>query len=154
MIEVAFLALLLLWLGFNWLAPFTLLIRAEPMSAGRVASDLAIHARAAGARLYTARLEHPGGFSVLAWPLRLVIFDRDSLALTPAWAWRFLIAHELGHCALGHLQARWLLTVTGLCLLPAGRRWLVEMEHEADAYAERLTGLSAESFHQPEGVNA
>ena len=140
-------AVFALWLAFNWLAPFAVLASAERMSAGRVSETLAAEAARIGVRLYTAKLDRAGGYSVLAWPMKLVVFDRESLARTPAWAWRFLIAHELGHCALGHLRERWLLTVSGLVLLPAARRRLQEMEREADAYAERLTGLAAESFY-------
>jgi len=136
------------WIFFNWLAPWTLLAGAQPMSAGRIAPEIAAHARGLGVRLYVARLAAPGGFSVLAWPRQLVFFDHGSLARTPAWALRFLIAHELGHCALGHIRVRWLMTVTGLCLLPGARRRLRAMEREADAYAERLTGLAAESFYK------
>ncbi len=141
------LILVALWVVFNWLAPFSLLRRSERMSAGRVPSALAHEAQRVGARLYISHLTKPGGFSVLAWPMKLIVFDRDSLALTPAWAWRFLIAHEIGHCALGHLWKRWALTVTGLVLLPCAGWWLNEMEREADAYAERLTGLKAGSFY-------
>lgn len=116
---------------------------------GRVPQEIAAVAHQLNVRFYTAELNDAGGFSVLAWPRMFVVFDRESLAQTPAWALRFLVAHELGHCALGHLQARWLLTVSGLVLLPAAQRWLGEMEREADAYAERLTGLEADSFYHP-----
>ncbi len=148
MVVDVLLVLAALWLVFNWLAPFSLLLlRSECMSAGRVPSALMQEARRVGAHLYTARLDKPGGFSVLAWPWKLIVFDRDTLSLTPAWAWRFLIAHEIGHCALGHLYVRWFLTVTGLILLPCAGWWLNEMEREADVYAERLTGLKAGSFY-------
>lgn len=146
MIELFFLALAL-WLAFNLLAPWSLLVAAEPLSLGRVPPDLAREAARLHARFYVARLARPGGLSVLAWPQRVVLLDRDSLALTPAWALRFLVAHELGHVALGHLAARWWLAVTGLALLPVARWWTGEMEREADRYAERLTGLSAGSFY-------
>lgn len=148
-------AIIAVWIVFNWLAPFALLPRSEPMSIGRISPEVAARAKVLGVRLYTARLEKPGGFSVIAWPLTLVVFDKDSLSATPPWAWRFLVAHELGHCALGHLRTRWLFTVTGLVLLPAARRRLLAMEREADAYAEQLTGVNADTFYNPpQGVNA
>ncbi len=146
MIELLIVALAL-WVTFNWLAPWTLLVRAEPMSLGRVSQDVAARAAQLGVRLYTQRLLRPGGFSVLAWPQRIVVFDSASLALTPAPALRFLIAHELGHCALGHVGERWLLVVSGAILLPVARRRLVAMEREADAYAEALTGVRADEFY-------
>ena len=153
MIEVM-IALLALWVAFNLLAPWAVLAYAEPLSLGRMPAQIADTVRQLGVRVYLAQLESPGGFSVIAWPRTVVVFDRASLSRQPAWALRFLMAHELGHCALGHLAERWWYTVTGLALLPAVQRRLQRMEREADRYAERLTGVAAESFYQPKGVNA
>jgi Zn-dependent protease with chaperone function len=142
-------AVLLLWFAFNLLAPWAVLAYSEPMSMGRVPQRIAGVAREMDVRLYTSALDSPGGFSVLAWPRTIVVFDRDSLARQPADALRFLMAHELGHCALGHLVERWWYTVTGLALLPVVQRRLLSMEREADRYAEALTGIAAESFYNP-----
>ena len=153
MIELFVLALAL-WVVFNLLAPWTLLIKAEPLSPVRLPLDLAREAQRIRARLYSTRLARPGALSVLAWPWRLVLLDRDSLARMPAWALRFLVAHELGHCAAGHLAVRWWLAVSGLALLPVARWWVNEMERSADRYAERMTGLAAESFYNHKETNA
>lgn len=140
------------WLLFNWLAPFALLSRAERMSKGRLPSDLSSMARDLNVRIYTSKLYTSGGFSVMAWPYKLVMFDRESLSRTPAWALRFLIAHELGHCALGHLHRRWWLTVTGITLLPTAQRYLQQMEKDADAFAAGITGIDPQAFYK--GANA
>ena len=154
MITVLFVGAVALWLLLNWLAPFATLARAERMPLGRVPIELVAVARQHRARLYVAPLVRLGGYSVLAWPWRLVIFDREFFTRASGAQVRFLIAHELGHCALGHLEHRWLATVSGTVLLPAVRRRLDAMEREADDFARQLTGITPREFYQLKGDGA
>ena len=144
-------ALLLIWLAFNWLAPLATLSTAEPMSLGRIPEQFVPLAAKLRARFYVSRLYRGPGFSAWVWPQHIIVLDRGFLSgLTPEHV-RFVLGHELGHVALGHLRTRWLLVVTGLIALPPARRRLVAHEHEADAYAERLTGFKREFFDAPRG---
>lgn len=133
---------LVAWLIFNWLAPLSLLAFAERMSVGRIPKNILDKANAYHVHYYIAKLVRPGAFTTwLGWK-HAVVFDRDFLQRAYPDQIRFVLAHELGHCALGHMKRRWFCTVTGLALLPAVRVYLEGKEEEADAFAEKLTGLS------------
>lgn len=135
------LAVLAVWLLFNWLAPLSLLAFAERMSVGRIPKNILDKADAYHVHYYVARLVRPGAFTTwLGWK-HAVVLDRDFLQKAFPSQVRFVLAHELGHCALGHLKRRWFCTVTGLALLPAVREYLKGKEEEADIFAEKLTGL-------------
>lgn len=131
-----------LWLVFNWLAPLSLLVFAERMSIGRLPKNILDKARAHHVHYYVSKLVQPGAFTTwLGWKYAVVI-DRDFLQRAYPSQIRFVLAHELGHCALGHMKLRWLCTVTGLCLLPPVQRFLARKEEEADEFAEKLSGIS------------
>ena len=133
--------LLILWLLFNWLAPLSLLATATRMSLGRIPKDILDRANAYHVHYYVAKLNGSAALSTwLGWK-HAVVLDRDFLHHASPGRVRFVLAHELGHCALGHLKRRWLCTVTGLALLPVVSAYLRRKEEEADAYAETLSGL-------------
>ena len=141
------------WLAFNWLAPLATIRddRAERMSSGRVPAGIFDAGRALRADFYLSNLVRGPGFSAWVWPRHIVVLDRAFLShLTPEHI-RFVMAHELGHVALGHLKTRWLFVVSGAILLPAARRRLRTHEEEADEYATRLTGFRREFFDRPIG---
>lgn len=142
------LTILALWVAFNWAAPFTVLARAERIGRGRLPAELLEWARDARVRFYVARLVGGYGYSVWAPPWSVVVFDRGFLARASPALVRFVVAHELAHFALGHHRQRWFAVVTGAVLIPAVRRRLKRMEAEADAVAERHTGLRGASFPQ------
>lgn len=129
------------WLVFNWLAPLSLLAFAEPMSVGRLPKDILEKANAYRVRFYIGKLPRSAALSSwLGWK-HVVVMGRDFMAHASPAQVRFVLAHELGHCALGHLKRRWFCTVTGLALVPAVGRYLRAKEEEADAWAEELSGI-------------
>ena len=134
--------LLAVWLVFNWLAPLAALRGAVRLSLGRIPGEIVQRAGAERVEFYQAVLDRGYAFSIWSWPHQFVVLDRGfALHAHPAQV-RFVLAHELGHCALGHLRRRWLAAVTGAALCAPFRRRLVRGEEEAaDAYAEALTGL-------------
>lgn len=135
-----------LWLLFNLLAPYAVLLRAERISWGRLPMELLTSEHHRKVRFYMTTLQGGYGYSVFSPPLNLVVFDRAFFArATPALI-RFVIAHELAHFTFGHHRRRWLMIITGLVLLPAVRRWLLQMEDEADAEATRRTGFTRKMF--------
>lgn len=135
-----------LWLGFNWIAPFAILLRAVRISPGRLPRELFVWKEARTVRFYVADLGRGYGYSVWAPPLNMVVFDRQFFECASLPLVRFVVAHELAHFALGHHRKRWLMVVGGLALLPGVRRWFQRFEDEADAEASRRTGLSRSSF--------
>ena len=144
-------ALVAAWLVFNWLAPLATLTKAERMSGGRIPQGMLDAGRRLRADFYLSRLARGPGFSAWVWPRHIIVLDRAFLgALTPEHI-RFVMAHELGHVALGHLRTRWLFVVSGLILLPAARRRLLAHEEEADEYAVRMTGFRREFFDSKRG---
>ena len=138
--------LLACWLALNWLSPLATLAAADPLSGGRVPAELLERARALRARFYVANLTRGPGFSAWVWPRYIIVLDRTFLSrLTPEHV-RFVMAHELGHVALGHLRWRCLAMTSGAALLPLVRRRLEAHEAAADAYAELITGFKREHF--------
>ena len=132
---------LILWLIFNWLAPLSLLAFAERLSIGRIPRNILDKANAYHVHYYVAKLVRPGAFTTwLGWK-HAVVIDRDFLQRAHPSQIRFVLAHELGHCALGHMKVRWLCTVTGFALLPPVQRFLRRKEEEADDFAEKLSGI-------------
>lgn len=144
---------LALWLGFNWLAPLATVSGAQKMSEGRIPAGLLRLARDYRVTFYTSELYRGPGFSAWVWPRHIIVLDAAFLrTLTPEHS-RFVIAHELGHVALGHLKIRWLCVVTGLIMLPGIKRRLdIDHESEADTVAERLTGFKREFFDRPDRI--
>jgi Zn-dependent protease with chaperone function len=142
-------ALLLGWLLFNWLATYSLLLKAERMSVGRIPRDILDKANAYHVQYYVSDLIRRGALTTwLGWKYAVIIDRMYMRNATPA-QFRFVLAHELGHCALGHMRARWLCTVSGLALIPAVQRYLKRKEDEADAFAEKLSGLPREILRNP-----
>lgn len=143
------LGVIVAWLLFNWLATLSLLALAEPLSIGRIPKDILDKANAYHVKYYTANLIQRGAITTwLGWRYAVIIDKLYIRNAVPA-QFRFVLAHELGHCALGHMRARWLATVTGLALLPAVDRYLKRKEDEADAFAEELSGLPREILKNP-----
>lgn len=136
-------SIFIIWLIFNFLAPLSLIRTATPMGIGRIPADILYRANAHKVRYYVDDLRalNANGFAFSTWLVfrHAVVLDRNFLLHAPPEVIRFVLAHELGHCALGHLRQRYFLTVTGLILFPAIRRWLATKEHEADAWAEKLS---------------
>ncbi len=136
------------WLIFNWLAPLSLLSYCQRISIGRIPKNILDAADAHHVRFYVGKLERSAAFSTwLGWR-HAVVLDRDFMHSAPSDVVRFVLAHELGHCVLGHLRLRWLLTVTALAMLPSMRRYLDQKEGDADAYAEALTGVQSMLVHK------
>lgn len=136
------LGLLGAWLLFNFLAPLSLLAFAEPMSLGRIPADILQAANAHKVKYYHAKLAHDGfAFSTWLGTRHAVVLSKSFLERGYPTQIRFVLAHELAHCILGHLRLRWLITVTGLVLLPPVKRWFATKEEEADLLGERLSGL-------------
>ena len=136
-----FLVLIVAWLLFNWLAPLSLLANATRMSIGRVPKDILDRANAYHVHYYVAKLNGPLALSTwLGWKYAVVL-DRNFLQNARADQVRFVLAHELGHCALHHLQLRWLCTVLVLSWIPTVNAYLRRKEEDADAFAEELSGL-------------
>lgn len=129
------------WLVFNWLAPLSLTFFGLPLSTGRLPGEILYMANAHRVRYYTAKLR--GGYAFSTWLgfSHAVFLSEDFMRSAPPAVVRFVLAHELGHCALGHLRWRWLCVVSGAILLPAVRRWLRRQEEDADAWAEALSGV-------------
>lgn len=122
------LLLLLAWLLLNELAPLALLYgakREHPMPWALIRR----------ARFYSSE-KLTGGiacscvvgpyFIIMAHPR--VYTERMDLVL----------AHEIGHCVLGHLRWRWLAQVTGAALLPWVQRRVAKFEGEANDWAFAL----------------
>lgn len=134
------------WLLFNLVAPVALLRDAKRIGRGRLPAELLAWVDARGVRFYTAPLvankNHYWGLSLWAPPFSVVIFDQDLFAQASPYVVRYVIAHELAHFSLGHHRWRWLAMVSGAALLPVVRRTLQRFEHEADAEAERRTGIN------------
>lgn len=143
---ITFAIVLVLWLLLNWLAPLTLLIDAKKMSLGRLPKELVDLSHEQKITFYTGKLTRGLGFSTSTWPRVFVVFDAEFMRHCTPSLTRFVIAHEIGHCVLGHLRERYLLTVSGFALLPAGKARLLAMENEADDYATKLTGFKREFF--------
>ena len=130
------------WLVFNWLAPLAILLYCKPLGLGRIPGEILYRANAHRVSYYTARLDGGYAFSVWMGWRHAVVLDEAFMRHAPPVVIRFVLAHELGHCALGHLRWRWACAVTGAILLPWVRRWLAHAEGEADAWAESLSGIS------------
>ena len=135
-----------LWVVFNTLAPYTVLLRAERISWGRLPAALLTAVQDRKVRFYMMSLSGGYGYSVWAPPLNLVVFDRAFFARANPALIRYVVAHELAHFSLGHHRKRWFAVVTGLALIPAVRRWLSRMEDEADVEAARRTGFERKLF--------
>lgn len=144
-------ALAVLWVLFNWAAPFAILLRSERVSPGRLPRELFTSDEARRARFYVADLPRPGAFSIWAPPLHVVVFDRSFFRYATAAQVRFVVAHELAHFTMGHHWRRWVLVVLGVALLPQVRRWLAHTEEAADEEAERRTGLPRSILKKPKG---
>lgn len=143
------LGLLAAWLLFNWLAPFSLLLNAERLSVGRIPRDILDKADAYHVQYYTANLLRRGAITTwLGWKYAVII-DKTYMRNAAPAQFRYVMAHELGHCALGHTRSRWLATVTGACLIPPIKAFLQCKEDEADAFAEQLSGLPAAILRNP-----
>ena len=140
------LALLTLWVLFNWAAPFATLLHAERISHGRLPAELLVWDDARRVKFYMSRLKRGYGFSIWAPPWSVVVFDKAFFSHASAPLVRYVVAHELAHFSLGHHRKRWFAVVTGAALLPPVRRWLRRMEDEADAVAEHRTGYDRKQF--------
>ncbi len=138
----------ILWLSFNWVAPFAILVRSQPLSPGRLPHELFTSQAARAVKFYTAELQFGYGYSVWAPPWNMVLFDHAFFQRAHPDLVRFVVAHELAHFTLGHHRKRWLLVVLGLALLPQVQRMFVRFEHEADAEAARRTGFPRSAFPQ------
>mgnify|MGYP001597717617 CR=1 FL=1 len=148
MIVSILLILFAVWVLFNCAAPYAVLVQAERISVGRLPSELLVWPRDRRVRFYLSSLKGGYGFSVLAPPLNLVIFDRAFFAHASPALIRYVVAHELAHFSLGHHYKRWLLVVCGLALLPAVRRLFQRFEDEADAAAAERTGFKRSAFQE------
>lgn len=142
----ALIVVLVLWVAFNLLAPYAVLLRAEPISWGRLPAELLMQQRDKKVKFYISILSGSYGYSVFSPGLHLVVFDKNFFAHASPACIRFVVGHELAHFHLHHHQKRWVLVVTGLVLLPFVRKWLSRMEDEADAEAIHRTGLVREMF--------
>lgn len=129
-----------LWAIFNWLAPLSILAFAQPLSYGRIPAEIMFHANAKRVKYYVvANLARGYAFSTwLGWR-HAVVLNKDFMQYGSPSQIRFVLAHELGHCALGHLKMRWLCVVTGAILLPQVRAYLKRQEDDADKYGEELS---------------
>lgn len=137
---------MLLWLLFNWAAPFAVLARAEPLGLGRLPADLLKRPEAKRIKFYLGTLRRSYGFSVWLWPHTIVVFDRRFFAAASGDLVRFVVAHELGHALRGDHVERWWAIVSGAVALPAVRRRLAWHERNADYYATALTGFRRDMF--------
>lgn len=145
-----FLLLVLLWVAFNWAAPLTVLQEAQRVGLGRLPAEVIQRANAVHVYFYYAELSRGTALSLWSWPWQAVVLNKQFMLTAHPAQVRFVLAHELGHCALGHLRKRWLAAVCGIALLEAPRRWLTcGDEDAADAYAEALTGLPRAILYQP-----
>lgn len=144
------LSILALWLLFNWVSPFAALLstQAKPISRGRLPAELLRWGKDKEVRFYVADLKRGYGFSVWAPPWSVVVFDKRFFTNAYPNMIRYVVAHELAHFSLGHHRERWLMVITGLVILPSVRKRLHEMEAEADAEAERVTGFKRSFFPQ------
>ncbi len=140
-----------LWVAFNLIAPYAVLLRAEPISWGRLPAELLTAERDRNVRFYITTLNNSYGYSVFSPFLNLVVFDKRFFAHASPSLMRFVIAHELAHFHLNHHRKRWVMVLTGLVLIPAVRRWLLRMEDEADVEAVRRTGLERKLFPELQG---
>lgn len=149
----------LLWITFNLLVPFSVVQTAQPMGIGRIPADILFRANTEKVHYYVDKLmevdEHGRmtkgrGVAYTAWlgNMHIVVIDQTFLKRAQPAQIRFVLAHELAHCALGHVRQRWLAVVSGLVLLPFVRRKLKDLEDEADTYAETLSGLPKEVLTQ------
>lgn len=146
-----FLAAVVLWVAFNWVAPLAVLTEAQPLSPGRLPRELFQSEEAKRVRFYLADLKLGYGYSVWAPPWNMVLFDKGFFQHASPALVRFVVAHELAHFALNHHRKRWILVVLGLALLPPVRRMFRRFEDEADAEAVRRTGLPRSAFKELEG---
>ena len=147
MTTVYLLVAVVVWLVFNILAPYAVLLRAEPISWGRLPAALLTNVKDKKVRFYITTLKGSYGYSVFSpTGLHLVVFDKTFFAKASPACIRFVVSHELAHFHQRHHQKRWLLVVTGLVLLPAIRRWLLRMEDEADLDAAYRTGFTRKMF--------
>lgn len=134
------------WVLFNIGAPYSVLLKAERVSVGRLPAELLIWPKDKKVQFYMTTLHRGYGYSVWAPPMSLVVFDRDFFKNASPSCIRYVVAHELAHFTLGHHRKRWFAVATGAVLIPAVRRWLLRMEDEADELAEKRTGLSRKLF--------
>lgn len=134
--------LLLLWIALNMFSPLSIVTRAKPMSIGRIPADILMRATTENVAYYTDDLL-PRGWAYTVWlgNQYAVVIDQTFLKRAQPSQVRFVLAHELGHCALGHIRLRWLAVVSGLVLVPWVRTKLKDLETQADGYAEQLSGL-------------
>ncbi len=137
----------LVWILGNIVAPYAVLLRAEPISWGRLPAELLTAQRDKKVKFYMTSLRGSYGYSVFSpMGLHLVVFDKNFFAKASPACIRFVIGHEMAHFRNNHHIKRWLVVVTGLILFPFVKRWLARMEDEADVEASRRTGLSRSSF--------
>lgn len=72
---------------------------------------------------------------------RTILVDIAFFHHATSAAVEFVLAHELAHHRLGHVLQRLSLYATGLVLLDRFQGVLERQEHQANAEAERITGL-------------
>lgn len=140
----------LLWVAFNWLAPLAVVRLFTPLSIAQLPGEILARANGIGVDYYKARLAQGLAFTVWSWPRKIVVINEDFLLYGKPSVIRFVLAHELGHIALGHTFKRWLAIVTFVYCLPFVRKWLKDHEYGADEYAEQLTGVSRSVLHPQE----
>lgn len=147
---ILLLVLLLLWILFNWLSPLALLAFSQRMSIGRIPGEILARANKHNVSYYIANLSSRGyAFTTcLGWRYAVVL-DRAFLQQAQPAQIRFVLAHELGHCALGHVKLKIICVTTGLILLPFVRDRLKELEEAADEFASNLSGLPRDILRNP-----
>ena len=137
-----------LWVAFNLIAPYAVLLRAERVSWGRLPAELLMGKQDKKVRFYITSLNNSYGYSVFSPFLNLVVFDKRFFANASPSLMRFVIAHEIAHFRNNHHKKRWFAVITGAVLFPFVRRWLLRMEDEADAEATLRTGFDRKLFSE------
>lgn len=99
-----------------------------------------------GVHFYAADIDRRTGvvgFAVHVPFYKIIVMDRRAMVSSDPREFVFWVAHELGHHALGHCRRDFWLTATFLMLLfPKTPAVIALSEDEADAFAERITGIS------------
>lgn len=134
------------WIILNVVAPYSILLKAERISFGRLPAELLVLPEGRKVRFYMSDLYRGYGFSVWAPPLNIVVFDRRFFQRADPKLLRYVVAHELAHFTLQHHIKRWCCIVSGIVLFPIVRKWLNCMEDEADEMAARRIGLPRAAF--------
>lgn len=131
------------WAVSCWLSPLVFLVGAEETSTDLIVNPARSLARLMKIRVYVVPELHGGHGYALSGMVthRFIVVSKAFLNFAPPTAAQFILAHEVAHHELHHPLLRLVANATLVSFLPPVRKFLQQTEHDANDFAESLTGM-------------